>query len=96
MSTKKDKPIYLHLAYSTTSKDRQLTCTGDCNVVLHNDGTMKSIKDYILKTIQKEFPEKEWNEITIINLSQISKELYFRLFPESSPKVEAEPQEPTE
>ena len=96
MSTKKDKPIYLHLAYSTTSKDRQLTCTGDCNVVLHNEATMKSIKDYILKTVEKELPEKEWNEITVINLSQISKELYFRLFPENSPKVEAESQEPTE
>ena len=93
MSTKKDKPIYLHLAYSTTSKDRQLTCTGDCNVVLHNDGTMKSIKDYILKTIEKEFPEKEWNEITVINLSQISKELYFRLFPENRADVEAEQEE---
>ena len=40
--------------------------------------------------------QKEWNEITVINLSQISKELYFRLFPENSPKVEAESQEPTE
>ena len=96
MSTQKDKPIYLHLAYSTTSKDRKLTCTGDCNVVLHNDATMKSIKDYILDSVTKALPEKEWNEITVINLSQISKELYFRLFPESSPKVEAEPQEPTE
>ena len=96
MSTKKDKPIYLHLAYSTTSKDRQLTCTGDCNVVLHNGATMKAIKDYILDAVEKKLPEKEWNEITVINLSQISKELYFRLFPENSPKVEAESQEPTE
>ena len=93
MSTKKDKPIYLHLAYSTTSKDRKLTCTGDCNVVLHNDATMKSIKDYNLNAVEKELPEKEWNEITIINLSQISKELYFRLFPENSPNVEAKQEE---
>ena len=96
MSTKKDKPIYLHLAYSTTSKDRQLTCTGDCNVVLHNDATMKSIKDYILDSVTKALPEKEWNEITVISLSQISKELYFRLFPENRADVEAESQEPTE
>ena len=47
------KPIYLHIAYSTASKDRKLTLVGDCSVVLHDDSGLQALKAEILKTIEK-------------------------------------------
>lgn len=93
MSSGELKPVYLHIAYVTCSKDRKMTLTGDCSVVLHDDAGLGPLKAEILKTIEKDFPEKEWNEITIINITELSRELYYRLFPELRPKKEAEPKE---
>ena len=78
------KPIYLHIAYSTATKDRKLTLVGDCSVVLHDDSGLQALKAEILKAIEKDFPEKEWNEITITSITKFSKETYYRLFPELS------------
>ena len=81
-TTKKLKPIYLFISYVTTSKDRKLNCTGDCNVVLHDDSGLKRLRGVILNSIEKDFPEKEWNEITITSITKFSKETYYRMFPE--------------
>ena len=79
---KKLTPLYLHISYSTATKDRKLTLVGDCSVVLHDDSGLQALKTEILKTIEKDFPEKEWTEITITSITKFSKETYYRLFPE--------------
>lgn len=81
-TTKKFKPIYLHISYVTTSRDRKLTCTGECNVVLHDDSGLKRLRDVTLNNIKNDFPENEWNEITITSITKFTKETYNRLFPE--------------
>ena len=92
MNTKKNKPIYLHVAFNTTSKDRSMNLTGDSYVCLTGDSGLKALKDGILKNIQEEFPDKDWNEVTLLAITELRGELYYRLFPERRPK----PQEPTE
>jgi DNA-binding NtrC family response regulator len=80
--------IHLHIAFTSTSTDRQLSITGDCTITVGQGGNgMKEIKDLILKDIQKSYPEKEWNIPTIVCLAEMSEELYYRLFPEKRPKL---------
>ena len=92
MNTKKNKPIHLHVCFFTTAKDRSLSLTGDSYISLTGDSDMNELKAELLKDAQKQCPDKELNEVTIMSITELRGELYYRLFPERRPKS----QEPTE
>lgn len=75
------KPIYLHIAFYVTDTERKLNITGDSYLELKDDSSLKQIKDEVHSEVCKAFPEHDWNEPTFLAITQLSDELYARLFP---------------